>query len=109
MLLAELPVQRNRICTTRSLISMHQPPPTGGFRPLACVRSRVITAEFRTAATALLGEEGDDLANTLGIDGIQNAALLAPRTEEARAFELREVGGHGRSGHPHLRGNVPCG
>jgi hypothetical protein len=76
---------------------------------LACVRSRVITAEFRTAAAALLGEEGDDLANALGIDGIQNAALLSPRPEEARAFELCEVGRHGRGGHAHLRGNVPCG
>jgi len=62
---------------------MRQRSPTGGVLPLACVRSRVITAEFRATAAALLGEEGDDLANALGIDGIQNAALLAPRTEEA--------------------------
>jgi hypothetical protein len=71
---------------------MHQRPPTGGVRPLACVRSRVITTEFRTAAAALLGEEGDDLANALGIGGIQNAALLTPRTEKTCAFELREGG-----------------
>jgi hypothetical protein len=88
---------------------MRQRSPTGGVLPLAGVRRRVIPAEFRTAAAALLGEEGDDLANALGIDGIQNAALLAPRPEEARAFELREMGGHGRGGHTHLRGNVPGG
>jgi hypothetical protein len=88
---------------------MRQRSPTGGVLPLACVHSCVIPAEFRTAAAALLGKEGDELANTFGIDGIQNAALLSPRTKEASTFELRKVGGHGRGGHTYLCGNVPGG
>jgi len=62
-----------------------------------------------TRPAALLSQEGDDLANAVGIDGIQDTALLAPRPQESRPFELCEVRGHGRGGDPELRGNLPSG
>jgi hypothetical protein len=57
-----------------------------------------VAAELRAALAAVLDQEREQVADRHEIDRIEDAPLVAPRNEEARALELREVRRHGRSG-----------
>ena len=109
MLRAELPVQRKRTCQMRSgiLDSLSCWYPLGGTRlVLTQGRRRGVPAQFGTSATTVFREELHQVTHTLGVNSIENMALLAPRPQEAGAFELREMRGHGRGGDADLGRNL---
>ena len=58
--------------------------------------SKAVTAELRAALAAVLDQEREQPADAVEVDGVDDAALVAARAEEACALELREVRGQGR-------------
>jgi hypothetical protein len=76
---------------------------------LTCTCGRVKATEFRSSAATVCGEKRDEVANPLGLNGIEDTPLFSPRAQKPGAFKMGEVSRHSGGRDADLRGNLACG